>query len=148
MSTSSRSTEHLSALRSLVTAVVAVLATASTGFGAGPFLTLADTGTASSRLRADLSAQALTAQSFVVTRTTLGTINHTLLTIEALRARWLSIAGVVMVGDPNPDNREAIERFGRVTVIGELPVLSPLTPAALQEAALGLSVARLADVHG
>jgi dethiobiotin synthetase len=55
-----------------------------------------------------------------------------LLTIEALRARALSIAGVVMVGESNAENRLAIERHGRVTVIGELPVLDPLTPAALQ----------------
>lgn len=83
----------------------------------------------------------------VVTRTTLGTINHTLLTIEALRARLLPIAGVVMVGNPNPDNREAIEHFGRVSVIGELPVLAPLTPATLQEAALALAVAGLEDAR-
>jgi glycine betaine/choline ABC-type transport system substrate-binding protein len=61
----------LSALRSLVVAGAVALATASTGFGAGAQLTLADTGTTASRLRADLSAQALTAQGFTVTRTTL-----------------------------------------------------------------------------
>src|SRR5258706_3019062 len=41
----------------------------------------------------------------VVARTSLGTINHTLLTLEALRARSLRIAGVLMVGDRNADNR-------------------------------------------
>ena len=65
----------------------------------------------------------------------LGTINHTLLTVEALRARGIPIAGVVMVGPPNADNRIAIETHGRVAVIGELPWLDPLTPAALQAAA-------------
>jgi dethiobiotin synthase len=57
----------------------------------------------------------------VVARTTLGTINHTLLTIEALRARRLVVAGVVMVGDSNPDNRAAIEQYGKVSVLGEMP---------------------------
>ena len=57
----------------------------------------------------------------VATRTTLGTINHTLLTIEALRARSLKIAGVVMIGEANPDNRAAIEHYGRVPVLGEMP---------------------------
>lgn len=71
MSTSSRNTEHLSPLRSLVVAGVAALATASTGSAAGTSLTLADTGTTSSRLTAELSAQALTAQGFTVTRMTL-----------------------------------------------------------------------------
>ena len=68
----------------------------------------------------------------VVARTSLGTINHTLLTIEALRARKLDIIGVVMVGDPSPDNRAAIEQFGTVPVLGELPRLDALTPGALR----------------
>jgi dethiobiotin synthase len=67
----------------------------------------------------------------VVARTTLGTINHTLLTIEALRARNLLVAGVVMVGDPNPDNRAAIKHYGGVHVLGELPRFDPLTAEAL-----------------
>jgi dethiobiotin synthetase len=69
----------------------------------------------------------------VVARTTLGTINHTLLTLEAIRARSLRIAGVLLVGERNRDNREAIESYGRVPVLGELPVLSPLTSSALAE---------------
>lgn len=63
----------------------------------------------------------------VVTRSTLGTINHTLLTLEAIRARSVRVAGVVMIGPPDSENRAAIERHGRVTVIGELPPLHPLT---------------------
>ena len=74
----------------------------------------------------------------IAARSGLGTINHTLLTIEALRARALPIAGVVMVGEPNQDNRIAIETRGNVTVVGELPMLQPLTPASLQAAAAGL----------
>jgi dethiobiotin synthetase len=57
----------------------------------------------------------------VVARTALGTINHTLLTLEALRARSLHVAGVVMNGDPNPDNREAIAYYGKVAILGEMP---------------------------
>jgi dethiobiotin synthetase len=68
----------------------------------------------------------------VVARTTLGTINHTLLTIEALRARNLLVAGVVMVGDPNAENRAAIERYGNIRVAGEMPRFDPLTPEAVR----------------
>jgi dethiobiotin synthase len=75
---------------------------------------------------------ALGLPTVVVARARLGTINHTLLTIEALRARALTVAGVVMVGKPNADNREAIERYGGVRVAGELPKLEPLTPASLR----------------
>jgi dethiobiotin synthase len=67
----------------------------------------------------------------VVARSGLGTINHTLLTIEALRARSLVVAGVVMAGDRNADNRAAIESYGRVRVLGEMPRFAELTPALL-----------------
>lgn len=77
----------------------------------------------------------------IAARSGLGTINHTLLTIEALRTRAVPIAGVVMVGVPNPDNRVAIETRGHVSVIGELPLLTPLTAEALQVAALRLAAA-------
>jgi dethiobiotin synthetase len=67
----------------------------------------------------------------VVARTALGTINHTLLTLEALKLRSIETAGVIMVGVPNADNREAIERYGRVQVLGEMPRIEPLTSEQL-----------------
>ena len=63
----------------------------------------------------------------VAALSTLGTINHTLMTVETLRRRSLRVAGVVMVGNPNKENREAIERFGKVDVLGELPHFPSLT---------------------
>ena len=67
----------------------------------------------------------------VAVRTTLGTINHTLLTIEALRVRAVRVAGVVMIGHCNAENREAIEHYGNVAVIAEMPRFDPLTPKSL-----------------
>ena len=67
----------------------------------------------------------------VTARTALGTINHALLTIEALRRRDIRVAGVVMVGDRDEENRAAIEHFGDVAVIGEMPRFARLTPADL-----------------
>ena len=67
----------------------------------------------------------------LVTRTTLGTINHTLLSLAALRAANLKIAGVVMCGTPNAENRKAIERYGKIRVIGNLPRLKKLNRGAL-----------------
>ncbi len=73
--------------------------------------------------------------ALVVARSGLGTINHTLLTLHALVSRSVQVAGVVMVGSPDRENRLAIERYGRVAVLGELPVLQPpgqpLAPEAL-----------------
>jgi dethiobiotin synthase len=67
----------------------------------------------------------------VVARTSLGTINHTLMTLEVLRSRTLNVAGVVMVGEPDPNNREAIERWGDVPVVAEMPPFPQLNAATL-----------------
>ena len=53
----------------------------------------------------------------LVARSTLGTINHTLLTLDALRRRGIPMAGVVIIGPANDDNRRAIEAYGDVQVI-------------------------------
>ncbi len=68
----------------------------------------------------------------LVTRTTLGTINHTLLSIAALRDARLKLRGVIMVGEPNRDNREAIERYGAISVIGTVPKLAKLNRETLR----------------
>lgn len=68
----------------------------------------------------------------LVCRTTLGTINHTLLSLKVLRARNLQVAGVILSGPDVPHNRQAIESYGRVRVIGHLPQLDPLTRKALE----------------
>jgi dethiobiotin synthetase len=71
----------------------------------------------------------------IAARTGLGTINHTLLTIEGARAVGLDVAGVVMTPWPDePDemtrsNRETVERFGSVEVVG-LPHTDPDSLAA------------------
>lgn len=70
--------------------------------------------------------------ALVVARTTLGTINHTLLTIDALRTRSIRIAGVLMVGEPDAENAAAIEKFGKVPVFGQMPRFAELTPEALR----------------
>ena len=69
----------------------------------------------------------------VATRTTLGTINHTLLTLEELRSAQLTVHGVVMMGEANHDNQLAIEHYGRVRVIGIVPQLSEINPWTLKQ---------------
>ena len=87
--------------------------------------------------------RALAMPVVIAARSGLGTINHTLLTLEALRSRDLAIAGVVVVGEPNRENREAIAYYGGVAVIGELPRLDPLTPDTLARAASNWPIERL-----
>jgi dethiobiotin synthetase len=78
----------------------------------------------------------------VAARPGLGTINHTLLTVEAARAAGLRVAGVVMT--PWPDEPATMERSNRATVerLAGVPVsgLPPTTPARLAEAGASLPI--------
>ena len=67
-------------------------------------------------------------------RTALGTINHSLLSIEALRRRDIELLGIAFIGDSHPESEHAICEFGRVKRLGRLPRLAPLTRASLREA--------------
>jgi dethiobiotin synthetase len=67
-------------------------------------------------------------------RTALGTLNHTLLSLEALQRRGIPILGVAMIGDAHPDNERTLAALGRVPILGRLPRLDPLTPLTLEEA--------------
>ncbi len=64
-------------------------------------------------------------------RTALGTINHTLLSIEALKQRQLPIVGVAFVGDENKDSERTITEMGGVRRLGRLPRLPEMTPKSL-----------------
>jgi len=70
----------------------------------------------------------------LVARTTLGTINHSLLSIEALRARGVGVLGVAFVGGPVEDSEATICAMGNVKRLGRLPRLDPLTPEMLAAA--------------
>lgn len=70
----------------------------------------------------------------LVARTGLGTINHSLLSMEALRARGVPVAGVAFVGDDNPDTIRTIGDFARAPVLGRLPRIEPLDADALAAA--------------
>jgi dethiobiotin synthetase len=67
-------------------------------------------------------------------RTGLGTINHSLLSIAALRARGVPIAGIAFIGDPHAENERIIPVLGKVASLGRLPYLPALDPAALADA--------------
>ena len=64
----------------------------------------------------------------VVAADRLGAINHALLTLEALRARSLEVAGLILTGGPFADNAEAIAARGGVAVLARLPWVDPVTP--------------------
>jgi dethiobiotin synthetase len=69
----------------------------------------------------------------LVSRHYLGSINHTLLTVEALKSRNIPIAGVVFIGDPLPQTVEAILDFSGLKVLLEIPELEVLNETAIHD---------------
>jgi dethiobiotin synthetase len=67
-------------------------------------------------------------------RTSLGTINHSLLSLEALRRRDIDVRGVAFIGENHPESERVISEIGRVRRLGRLPLISPLTRGTLREA--------------
>jgi dethiobiotin synthetase len=70
----------------------------------------------------------------VVAKSGLGTLNHTLLSLMALRSYNISIFGVVMNGEFHSSNKEAIRKYGDIENIYQLPPLKNLNPAELSSA--------------
>jgi dethiobiotin synthetase len=69
----------------------------------------------------------------VVASSLLGTINHTLLTLQVLGGRRVSVAGVVLNGPADESNRQAIEHFGEVPVVAQIEPLPAITPEVLRK---------------
>lgn len=67
-------------------------------------------------------------------RTALGTINHSLLSIEALCARKVPIAGIAFIGERHEENERIIPQLAKIPSLGRLPMLDPLNASALATA--------------
>ena len=67
----------------------------------------------------------------LVARSGLGTLNHTLLSIEALRKREIPILGLVLNGSFHQDNPNTLEKMGGVQIIAQLPPLPDLSAETL-----------------
>jgi dethiobiotin synthetase len=74
------------------------------------------------------------APAVLCARTSLGTINHTLLSLEALKRRGIAVLGIIFVGEPMPDTERTIIEFGGTRSLGRLPILPRLDADALKAA--------------
>jgi dethiobiotin synthetase len=80
-------------------------------------------------------------------RTSLGTINHTLLSLEALKHRNIPVFGITFIGDENQETQRIIEKMGGIRSLGRLPWLQDITPDGLRTAFRGnFDLASLAEV--
>tara|TARA_B100000700_G_C14612433_1_gene654208 strand:- start:41 stop:682 length:642 start_codon:yes stop_codon:yes gene_type:complete len=69
----------------------------------------------------------------LVARSGLGTLNHTLLSIEALRKRNINIFGLILNGPLHKDNPKTLEEFGDVPIIAQLPILKSINSHTLAD---------------
>ncbi len=69
----------------------------------------------------------------LVAKSGLGTINHTLLSLEALKKRNISILGIILNGEIHEDNPKTIESFGTIPIIAQLPRLKRICAKTLEE---------------
>tara|TARA_B100000700_G_scaffold196952_1_gene216749 strand:- start:194 stop:838 length:645 start_codon:yes stop_codon:yes gene_type:complete len=69
----------------------------------------------------------------LVARTGLGTLNHTLLSLEALRSRDINVLGIVLNGPPHDDNPQTLEQFGNTKILARLPFFSEVSAKALSK---------------
>src|SRR5688572_2041961 len=67
-------------------------------------------------------------------RTSLGTINHSLLSLEALRRRAIPIHGLVFIGEENAEVGRTISELGGARRLGRLPWLDPPDASGLRTA--------------
>lgn len=68
----------------------------------------------------------LAAPVVLVARSGLGTLNHTFLSLDAIRAKGLTVLGVVLIGEPHARNKRDIRDIGRVRILAEIPWMEPL----------------------
>lgn len=69
----------------------------------------------------------------LVARTGLGTLNHTLLSLEALRHRNLVVLGIVLNGPPHKDNPKTLEQFGDTKILASLPIFEEVNAKVLSQ---------------
>ena len=77
----------------------------------------------------------------VVARSGLGTINHTLLSLQALREKKCTVLGVIMNGPRNAANVQAIESYGRTRVLWQMTPIKPLNANTVARASQRLAKA-------
>lgn len=80
------------------------------------------------------------AEVILISRFYLGSINHTLLSVEALRSRNILVKGLIFVGE-SPDSQESILRFSGLPVLGQIPETNELNAEFIRQQALSLKSA-------
>ncbi|HUM47410.1 MAG TPA: dethiobiotin synthase [Chitinophagales bacterium] len=81
----------------------------------------------------------LNADVIIVIKNYLGSINHSLLTIEAAKSRNLNIAGLIINGEPNKSSEEIILKHSKLKVLGRVFPEKEITKAIISKYAVGFN---------
>lgn len=68
----------------------------------------------------------------IVSKHYIGSINHTLLTIEALKSRAIPIEGIIFIGDNNPETESFILESSKCRMIARIPLVKKVDTAFIQ----------------
>jgi dethiobiotin synthetase len=79
----------------------------------------------------------------LVASSRLGTINHTLLSLAALRSKDIKVLGVIMSGKLEPENAKAIAFYGQIEVLAQIPFLDEISTKSLSKIALTDSLTQI-----
>lgn len=75
----------------------------------------------------------------LVSKNYLGSINHTLLSVQAIRNAGLELAGIVFNGEPDEDIERSILQHAKTPFLGRVEVLDELNKSAIKSAGENLS---------
>ncbi|MBK9577730.1 MAG: adenosylmethionine--8-amino-7-oxononanoate transaminase [Fibrobacterota bacterium] len=78
-------------------------------------------------------AKGLGVPMLVVASTELGTLHHTLATVQCIRSRGVEVAGVLLNGLAHGENARQIRDRGQVKILGRVPPLYPVDAQSIQE---------------
>lgn len=75
------------------------------------------------------------AEVILVSRHYLGSINHTLLSINQLRDRNIKLKGILFIGDENAETEAIIKTNGKVDILGRIPIIEELNKENINKVA-------------
>lgn len=76
--------------------------------------------------------------AILVSKNYLGSINHTLLSIEVMKARQIPIIGIIISGDSNKESEQFIADYTQIPIIARIPHMAPLTTQAISNCAAAI----------
>ncbi len=82
----------------------------------------------------------LNLQVILISKNYLGSINHTLLTINTLKQHHITIKGIIFSGETNEESENYILNYGKVTNLGSIPTLNTLSKKSIIDAGKKLNI--------